>query len=95
MTAVSVKYYMGIENMTRKSQEMFSFQGGSVGEFIRQLIQRYPAMKTYFEEKDGVIEPVSGLSILVNGQEIMWLRKMATPLSEEDEIILLRFVSGG
>jgi molybdopterin converting factor small subunit len=47
-----------------------------------------------FVEKEE-LEVYPGISILVNGREIMWLQGMATRLSEGDEIDLLRFVSGG
>jgi len=51
-------------------------------------------LKDCFVKKEKV-EVAPGISILVNGREIMWLQGMATLLKEGDEIALLRFVSGG
>ena len=85
---------MGIENLTGRSQETFSFHGNTMGELIEQLLDRHPSLRTCFVKKEG-IEPAPGLSILVNGKEIMWLQRMSTPLSEGDEVTFLRFVSGG
>ncbi|MDI6762323.1 MAG: MoaD family protein [Thermodesulfobacteriota bacterium] len=94
MTSVNIKFYMGIESITGSGHETFSFQGNTLGELVSQLIGRYPSLKTCFEERDG-LEPAPGISILVNSREIMWLEKMATRLSGGDEIVFLRFVSGG
>jgi len=85
---------MGIERLTHRDREPFSFQGETVGELILQLLETYPSLKDCFVKKEKV-EVAPGISILVNGREIMWLQGMATLLKEGDEIALLRFVSGG
>ena len=94
MRLIKVKYHMGIECLTGGWHETPSFEGDTVGELILHLIDKHPALKDCFIDKREM-EPAPGISILVNGREIMWLRGMATPLSEGDEIDLLRFVSGG
>ncbi len=94
MTSVKVKYHMGIECLTGGWHETFAFDGVTVGELIPRLIDKHPSLKDCFINKGGM-EAAPGISVLVNGREIMWLQGMATPLSEGDEIDLLRFVSGG
>ena len=94
MTLVKLKYHMGIERLTHGAQEAISFDGETVGELVLQLLEKYPSLKDCFVRKEA-LEVAPGISILVNGREIMWLQGMATRLSEGDEIDLLRFVSGG
>jgi len=94
MTLVKLKYHMGIERLTHGAQEVFSFQGETVGDLVLQLLVKSPSLKDCFVRKEA-LEVAPGISILVNGREIMWLQGMATRLSEGDEISLLRFVSGG
>ncbi len=94
MTSVKLKYHMGIECLTGGGHETFSFEGETAGELILHLIDKHPSLEDCFINEGGM-EAAPGISILVNGREIMWLRGMATPLSEGDEIHLLRFVSGG
>ena len=89
-----MKYHMGIEILAGARQEVISFDGNTIGELLERLITRHPALKACFAEKDKM-EAAPGFSILLNGKEIMWLQGMSTPLSEGDEIDLLRFVSGG
>ena len=94
MASVKVNYHMGIERLTGGGHETFSFEGETVGELLLHLIARHPPLHDCFITRGGV-ETAPGISILLNGREIMWLQGMATPLSEGDELDLLRFVSGG
>ena len=94
MINVKIRYYMGIESLTGRSHETVSFQGDSVGELIKDLLEKYPSFKPSFVGEEG-LEPAPGLSILVNGKEIMWLQQMSTPLRDGDEVTFLRFVAGG
>lgn len=94
MALVKLKYHMGIERLAHGTQEALSFDGETLGELVLQLLEKHPSLKECFVRKEG-LKAAPGISILVNGREIMWLQGMATRLSEGDEISMLRFVSGG
>lgn len=66
--------------------------GGTVGEALNDLVQRYPAMKSHIFENGDLQRYVN---VYVNNQDIQYLERLDTPLAETDTIIILPAMAGG
>ena len=67
-------------------------EGGTVGEALNDLVQRYPAMKSHIFEDGGLQRYVN---VYLNNQDIQYLERLETPLADTDTIIILPAMAGG
>ena len=78
--------------LTEGGEAQVELEGKTVGECIRNLVARFPAMQTKLfakpEKLHGYIE------ILVNAQAT-FPKELAFPLKDGDEVTILVFLSGG
>ena len=67
--------------------------GASVGDALRQLLERQPALEGHIFDPDGRVVPY--VSVFVDGRDIRHLAGLATPVGEDDEIAVFPPVAGG
>jgi len=70
-------------------------QGSTVGDFLEYAKKKWgdKISSHLFNSETGAVLPY--VRIMVNGQTINFLQGLATPLKEDDEILILPLVSGG
>ncbi len=67
--------------------------GASVGDALRQLLERKPALEGRILDPQGDVVPY--VAIFVDGRDIRHLDGLATPVGEDDEIAVFPPVAGG
>ncbi len=67
--------------------------GTSVGDAIRQLLVKQPALDGCIVDAQGRVVPY--VSVFVDGRDIRYLDGLATPLADSDEIAIFPPVAGG
>jgi molybdopterin synthase sulfur carrier subunit len=68
-------------------------EGGSVGEVVRSLIATYPSLETNLMDADGGIRRF--VNLYVNDEDIRFLDKLDTKVTDGDELAILPAVAGG
>ncbi|MBN2117834.1 MAG: MoaD/ThiS family protein [Anaerolineales bacterium] len=81
-----MKYY--IDN-----QSEFSVSAATVGELIEKIIAQYPTVRFHLVDSEGNLR--KHFNVFVNGTHIRDLNGLATPLREEDKVILMASAAGG
>lgn len=66
--------------------------GQTVGEVLRNLTERYPTLDTQLFDGSELQRYVN---IYLNDQDIQYLQRLETPVSESDTIIILPAMAGG
>ena len=74
-------------------QTEFDVSGGTVGELVDDLMERYPALKPHLVDKQGELRRY--FNFFVNGTHIRELNGLDTPLKEDDKVILMASAAGG
>ena len=67
--------------------------GGTVGEVVADLVSRFPGMKGHLTDDAGELQRF--VNVYVNDEDIRYLSKLATPLTDGDEVAILPAVAGG
>lgn len=67
--------------------------GGSVGELVAGLVERYPSLRGQLLTDDGDLNRF--VNVYVNGQDVRYLDGLATAVGERDEVRLLPAMAGG
>jgi molybdopterin synthase sulfur carrier subunit len=67
--------------------------GAPVGDVIRELIARKPALAGHILDVEGRVVPY--VSVFVEGRDIRYLDGLATALADGDEIAIFPPVAGG
>jgi sulfur-carrier protein len=67
--------------------------GSSVGEVLRDLIDRHPEMGEQLLTADGGLHRF--VNVYVNGQDVRYMSLLDTPVSERDTLIILPAMAGG
>ena len=67
--------------------------GSSVGEVVKSLITEYPGLETNLLDEAGGIRKF--VNVYVNDEDIRFLDRLDTPVSEGDEVAILPAVAGG
>lgn len=90
MTAVRIPPVLRAHVGDNKQVEAW---GGTVGEVIGGLVERYPALG------EQLIAPQGGLhrfvNVYLNGQDVRYLGNLETPVGERDTLIILPAMAGG
>jgi molybdopterin converting factor small subunit len=67
--------------------------GSTVGEVVRDLASRYPAMSAHLLDDGGQLQRF--VNLYVNDEDIRYLEKLDTPVTDSDEVTVLPAVAGG
>ena len=78
--------------LTETTDTQVVLDGKTVGECLKNLVGRFPAMQTKLFGKSGKLHGY--IEILVNAQST-FPQELAYPLKDGDEVTVLVFLSGG
>lgn len=67
-------------------------KGSTVDAVLTQLASEYPSLKDHLYENDQLRKFVN---VYVNDEDIQYLQKQETPVSEQDVVIILPAMAGG
>jgi molybdopterin synthase sulfur carrier subunit len=67
-------------------------EGGTVGEVLDSLYERYDELRSRIAEDGGLRRFVN---VYVGGEDIRFLEGLDTPVSDGDEVTILPAVAGG
>jgi MoaD family protein len=68
-------------------------EGGTVGELLTNLDQRYPGFRAKISGDDGQLHRF--VNIYLNDEDIRYLQQLDTPVGEGDVISILPALAGG
>ena len=74
-------------------QRAIEVEGGTVGEAVKALVGRHPALASQLLTADGELHRF--VNVYLNGRDVRYLAGLATPVEERDEIRLLPAIAGG
>jgi molybdopterin converting factor small subunit len=74
-------------------QSVVEATAGSVGDIVGELVGRFPGMKGNLLTDGGELQRF--VNIYVNDEDIRYLDKSATKVSDGDELTILPAVAGG
>ena len=75
------------------NHESVTVQGRSVGDALNDLCTKYPSLKKHLYTDDGKLR--SFVNVYCNDEDIRYLKKEATPVSERDVISIIPSIAGG
>lgn len=75
------------------NQKRITVQGGTVGEALAELVNRYPALAEYIFSSEGGVRP--SLHLFLREREVHNLQGQDTPLTAGDRLILVLPIGGG
>jgi molybdopterin converting factor small subunit len=67
--------------------------GSTVGEAVRALIDRHPALGGQLLTEDGELNRF--VNVYVNGQDVRYLQGLETQVEDRDEVRILPAMAGG
>ncbi len=67
--------------------------GGTVGEVLGDIVNRFPTMKDHLLDDEGGVRKF--VNIYVNDEDIRFLDKLDTGVTDGDEVSILPAVAGG
>jgi len=73
--------------------ESVSVDGGSVGEALKNLCITYAALQKHLYSDDGKLR--NFVNVYLNDEDIRYLQKEATPVSEKDTLSIIPSIAGG
>ena len=68
-------------------------QGPTVAALVDDLERRYPGMKARLCDESGQVRRF--VNIFVNGEDIRFLKQLATPVKAGDEVSIVPAIAGG
>jgi molybdopterin converting factor small subunit len=74
-------------------QSEVSIEGQTVEMALKNLADRYPALSTHIFGENGELRPF--VNLFLGEENIMELQGLATPLGEEDRLLLIPSIAGG
>jgi molybdopterin synthase sulfur carrier subunit len=89
--AVSVKIPTQLRSAT-DGESVAQVEGGTVGEVLDSLYDRYGELRSRIAEDGGLRRFVN---VYVGGEDIRFLDGLDTPVSDGDEVTILPAVAGG
>ena len=81
-----MKYYVN-------NQSEFSVPAVTVNDLVTKIVEQHPSVKFHLVDANGNLR--KHFNVFVNGTHIRDLNGMATPLNEEDKVILMASAAGG
>ena len=67
--------------------------GSTVGEVVDGLVQKFPAMRSNLLADDGSLHRF--VNVYVNDEDVRYLERLDTEVSEDDQVTILPAVAGG
>ena len=67
--------------------------GPTLGEVIRVLDARHPGFAAQLLDSEGQLRPF--VNVYVNDEDVRYLQRLDTPLTDEDVVSILPAVAGG
>jgi molybdopterin converting factor small subunit len=74
-------------------EKIVGASGISLGDAVRDVTTRYPALAQRIFDSDGRLSPF--VTMFLNSEDVRWRGGMNAPLSDGDEVILVAAVAGG
>ncbi len=74
-------------------QKQVEVAGGTVGEALESLIAQFPGLRDQLLTTDGDLNRF--VNVYVNGRDVRYEQELATPVGEQDTVILLPAMAGG
>ncbi|MDA3038964.1 MAG: MoaD family protein [Actinomycetota bacterium] len=74
-------------------QSTVKVEGSNVGEVVNSLVAAYPGLQSNLLDDSGSVRKF--VNIYINDEDIRFLDKLQTPVSEGDEVAILPAVAGG
>jgi adenylyltransferase/sulfurtransferase len=75
------------------NRESVLVDGTTVGETLKHLCAKYSALEKHLYSDDGKLR--SFVNVYVNDQDIRYMQKDATPVSERDVVSIIPSIAGG
>jgi molybdopterin converting factor small subunit len=76
-----------------EKNEALELCGSNVAELLRSLTHRYPVLKQHLFNEDGRLR--SFVNIYVNDEDIRYLQKEDTKVTEKDVVSIVPSIAGG
>jgi sulfur-carrier protein len=74
-------------------QSSVQAEGGTIGEVVEDLVRQFPGMATHLRAPDGGLHKF--VNVYVNDEDVRYLDKLDTKVSDGDEVSILPAVAGG
>lgn len=74
-------------------QRAIEVDGATVGDAVQALVGRHPALAGQLLTPEGELHRF--VNVYLNGRDVRYLKGLATPVEERDEIRLLPAIAGG
>ena len=68
-------------------------QGETVGEAMRDLVRRHPALERHLYTDDGSLRTF--VNLFLNDEDVRHLAREATPVSQGDTLSIIPSIAGG
>jgi adenylyltransferase/sulfurtransferase len=68
-------------------------QGSDVGESLKDLVSRYPALRPHLYSDGGELRPF--VNVFLNDEDIRHLKGVETPVTESDRLMIIPSIAGG
>ena len=75
------------------NQKQVDVTGSTVGEALDSLITSFPGLRDQLLTEDGSLNRF--VNVYVNGRDVRYEQELATPVGEQDTVILLPAMAGG
>ena len=75
------------------NQKQVEVTGSTVGEALDSLIGQFPGLRDQLLTEDGGLNRF--VNVYVNGRDVRYEQELATPVGEQDTVILLPAMAGG
>lgn len=76
-----------------EKQEAVVLEGSTVGELLYQLTSKYSPLKRHLYSDDGKLR--SFVNVYVNDEDIRYLQKEQTQVTEKDVVSIIPSIAGG
>jgi molybdopterin converting factor small subunit len=76
-----------------EKKESVLLEGNTVGELLRGLTATYPSLKKHLFDDTGSIR--NFVNVYVNDEDIRYLQKEQTQVSEKDTVSIIPSIAGG
>ena len=75
------------------NQKQVEVGGSTVGEALESLITQFPGLRDQLLTTEGDLNRF--VNVYVNGRDVRYEQELATPVGEQDTVILLPAMAGG
>lgn len=75
------------------NQDEIELSGGTIGEILNGLVQRYPELKTHLFTSDGKLR--NFVNVYVNDDDVRYLQEEQTTVKEGDVVSIVPSIAGG